>query len=473
MKKGLIVLLVMFSLLLLTSFSAKYISALSMKKNVVLYFGGIDKEEEILKLNVGDKIDFSNYEIDGLTLKVYDDKMNLLDDDYTVDDNVVLNLIYDGISIDNPENNKARVVILAGQSNAAGVGRYNCLKDTVPEEYLLKLENGFDNVLMCGYSHGHEYKEFRKVKLDNTDRSTDVPGTFGPEIFIAERLSEAFSNETVYIVKTAFGGCSLDYDFKSPSGSNPIYFTSETNEAGWLYDILIDSVNSAIEQIEDLGKTPSIEAFMWLQGESDATLNVLVDAYLEKFNALIYDFKNEFSDNISKSFVVCDAACYEGIGLMFPLAEDLNNVKKTRIDSNNIYIDVNAMGATTYYEPYNNADCAHYDATSYINISRAIADEYIKKINPLYETNTLEIEGDNKITVSLSKLKTYLNSVTVKYNGEIVEAEYYFESSDNKVINVKKDGRLIPQEVGEAKIKIIACYNETFQYKIIDVKVTE
>lgn len=109
---------------------------------------------------------------------------------------------------------KAKIIVLSGQSNAVGVGHTKCLKrsftDTKIKEYL----NGYENIKINYYSHDKKSVGFTTTTTNCTELHKD---TVGPELGIAEYLSTNFPDEEYFIVKFTMGGASLMRDFLSPS----------------------------------------------------------------------------------------------------------------------------------------------------------------------------------------------------------------------------------------------------------------
>lgn len=86
---------------------------------------------------------------------------------------------------------KARVFLLAGQSNMSGAGLYEKLKKS-------------------------EKKAPEKVKIWNKNQWQDLgpgvaanEGRFGPEIAFGRAMRKAFSDDEIYLIKTAAGGTTM------------------------------------------------------------------------------------------------------------------------------------------------------------------------------------------------------------------------------------------------------------------------
>jgi|26BtaG_2_1085354.scaffolds.fasta_scaffold03790_5 hypothetical protein len=152
------------------------------------------------------------------------------------------------------DNNKDYiVVILAGQSNMIGFGNPKHISDfEFPE-----------NIVYFNFSFDTNLKPF----INN----------FGPEIGIANVLHTKFPDQNFILLKYAVGGSSL-IDW-SPIQNN---YPANTFNYSNLYDKMI----AEIHKITDNYKT-SIKAFVWMQGETDASQLSLAKNYESNFKQLI------------------------------------------------------------------------------------------------------------------------------------------------------------------------------------------
>ena len=374
---------------------------------------------------------------------------------------------------------KTRIVVLAGQSNAAGVGYFDCLTQSVDAAKINEIKNGYENVLITGYSHGHYLDGYQTVYADETTATVDKVGTFGPEIGIADRLSKAFPDETIYIVKYAYGGTSLNYDLISPSARGSIPEVAGLNNGrgrGWQYDDMVTCLQNLISDLYMTTDTvPSIEALMWMQGESDAVFEVSKNNYLVTFNAFMNDFKSTFAHNLSSDFALYDAEIND-CGY-WQYSSEINTAKRSRADENNIILDTNAR-LTTQYEPINNAaDFAHYDAASYIDLGHMFADAYLAKTLRTYEQNTLEITSPTSISMTYGQNYT-IGAPTVKFNNASVNAilSYYAEqtrSGNDTIFYFTVNGSTFtPTRRGTTNLRITAYYNNEVRTVVIPVTIS-
>ena len=451
----------------------------SDKCKVMVSFTGIDLPNLVIDVDYNTYLDYSIFEKDGYTFKVYDESYNRLNS-CLVKKDIIINVVYLPVNGFVPKSN-SRVIVMAGQSNAAGVGHFQYLHNSLDEDKINEIETGYSNVLISGYST-EMIPDFSVVRADKYSRMSGTPGTFGFEVGLADRLSKAFPNETTYILKCAHGATSLNYEFISPSMRDvipevvPPIIEESSRYRGILYDRMVDQLTSTLRKISERTNTvPMIEAFMWMQGESDSAFDPATNLYLETFNGFINDFTNTFKNNISSKFAVYDAGISETF--TWPNATQINEIKRSRVDENNFYIDTNAR-LTTLTEPIGTVtDGAHYDAACYIDLGHMFADAYLSKVIDGYTHNAIEIEMPEKITLRMGEAYTISNP-TVYFNDDVVNAKMsYFAIQhiiNDKVVpvfEVNDNSTLNPLRVGDSQLRITAYYNNEVRTILVPVEV--
>ena len=448
------------------------------KSKVFISYSGINLPDQVIEMNNGTSLDFSIFEKDGYTFSVYDECYNKIES-LIVDGDTFINVVYIPSSGFIPKTN-SRIIVMAGQSNAQGVGHFPYLEESLTAEKVQEIRDGYNNVLICGHNAGTDTYKFRKVYADEKYDTAATPGTFGFEVSLADRLSKVFPDETTYIVKVAYGGTSLNHDWISPSGRDAAPASELDNgfPRGWLWDKLDEHLHNAINIISDTTNTvPMVEAFMWMQGESDATLESTTSLYLSSFNALMHDFETTFKDNISSKYAVYDGAISETS--VWQYSKQMNAIKRSRVDERNFYIDTNAR-ITTCFEPYGYVtDNAHYDAACYIDLGHMFADAYLTHTLEGYTYNKLEIEGPEKITLTMGQ-NFALSDIKVYFNEELVEAKLSYFAEQHKKISGdvyeyfdidKEHGILMPNKVGDSRLRISAYYHDEVRTIIIPVEI--
>ncbi|QIZ72965.1 sialate O-acetylesterase [Oxynema aestuarii] len=141
-----------------------------------------------------------------------------------------------------------KVFILAGQSNM--VGSLSNMED-LPSEMTVTQNN------TLWYDRQNRWVPLKPPTepLPSTGRMAYQVG-FGPEISVGVSISTVIG-ETVALIKYSKNGTNLEIDW------NPNYPNS-------LYHKMLVLVNEAIGDLSQLGYTPEISGFFWMQGESDA-----------------------------------------------------------------------------------------------------------------------------------------------------------------------------------------------------------
>ena len=280
---------------------------------------------------------------------------------------------------------KAKIIVLAGQSNAVGVGYTKYLSKHFDEETVAKFYVGYENVQINYYSHGIKSNGFVRTTVNCTEAEKD---TCGPELGIAKNLTKRYPNEEFFIVKCAFGGATLFNDWLSPSNGLPYSASSLADEypdivqalnqgqhptAGWCYNELTILLHNSIEMLKRADYEPQICAFFWMQGESDSYAKELVENYISRYDNLLKDFKNAFSAYISDCIYVDG-----GISEKWLYYKELNAKKCEYAKKNGYYyLDTVGAGLTTTNEPLENPDTAHYDSDSIIKLGEMFAEKLI------------------------------------------------------------------------------------------------
>ena len=125
--------------------------------------------------------------------------------DEVTDEPVWLNMnteYKDTIALPDGKGERVKVILLLGQSNATGCGISSYLERNLGAEEYARYEGGFPSVLInyCLDDHNTS-SEGEFVRVDMTCGATD--GFFGPEVGIAEVLSQAYEGETVMMAPAA------------------------------------------------------------------------------------------------------------------------------------------------------------------------------------------------------------------------------------------------------------------------------
>ncbi len=163
------------------------------------------------------------------------------------------------------EQKPVMLFLLGGQSNMDGCGSWNEL----PEEKKQTPANVrlWDN----------QEKTWKKIGEDTTALARHLQ--FGPELMFAHRLSAAFPDSEIRLMKHSAGGTSL--------------------ALGWLpekrkmYSGFIANYQNAKADLEKSGQAVETAGMLWMQGESDSNTIEHAEAYAGSLPILLADVREK------------------------------------------------------------------------------------------------------------------------------------------------------------------------------------
>ena len=271
---------------------------------------------------------------------------------------------------------KATVIVLAGQSNAVGVGHVSCLPRHFSEEKIREYEAGYRRVQINYYSHDKKSNGFVPVSLGCTEVHKY---TLGPEVGLAEYFTETHPEGELFVIKCACGGTSLWRDWLSPSseGYDPTSYADQVPDAvdainngrplraSWCYNELVKLTRESLDILRREGYDPHIRGFCWMQGEADACAEETLRPYIARYHNLLTDFSAEFAEE-TEHCVYADG----GISEVWPLYREMNAAKAAYAAAHEscVFIDTIAHGLTTQNEPEDAVDIYHYDSDCVIKL---------------------------------------------------------------------------------------------------------
>ena len=268
--------------------------------------------------------------------------------------------------------NKAHVIILSGQSNAAGGTSFGGLGNYYTQEQVNRFKAGYDNVFIYSDCHECEFRDQYRLTTDGFVKCKlggmgSFATTFGPEVGLADYLSQAYPNETFYIIKSAVSGSSLEKHWNE-NGNNQAF------------EFVDNHIATALAELEDVGLEPEIFAMVWLQGESDADIDCMESRtkdYMTRFDSVINRITTKYADYMAEGgmAIVDGAICHQTV---WQYASILNLMKEMRADAsqNYYFVDTNAAGIDTFDE---GSDPMHYDSKDIIPLGRLFG-EAIEKV---------------------------------------------------------------------------------------------
>lgn len=264
-------------------------------------------------------------------------------------------------------SNEVQVIILLGQSNAEGHSYSQYLSKTVGEEKAALYAEGFDQVLISyanTIAQNTSNGEFVPVKLG---QGTGID-RFGPEIGIAERISELDPEKRVVIIKYAYGGTTLSNEWRSPS----------SGAAGRLYNGAVEYIVQQLQALEAMDLYPIVKAICWMQGESDAS-----GLSFNNYELLEENFVKDIREDLAYYKPVEGEIGFIDAGISDYIAwtqyEVINQAKKNLAakDEYHDYIDTIEAGLKYNAEPVGAPDPYHYDSKYMVQLGHLFADVLI------------------------------------------------------------------------------------------------
>lgn len=263
-----------------------------------------------------------------------------------------------------------KVVLLLGQSNASGCSIVEYLQLNSSKEDFERYQNGYENTLInyCIDNH-YSTSNGNFVKVDLTCGCGD--GFFGFEVGFADKLNKEY-NGKVIILKYTMSGYSLDHHWIN---------NNVQNKEGAIYKACKSFVSTYLDCLLNEGIDFTLEVIMWMQGESDNSLE-LANKYYDNQIKLIEMFRRDFKKyNSDNDIYFIDAGisnspyCEPG----YPVINDAKQ-KISQLSKYNIYFSTIDLGLTTLYEPDYNPDLGHYDSLSCIKLGEKFGEEFLKII---------------------------------------------------------------------------------------------
>lgn len=282
-----------------------------------------------------------------------------------------LNMNYDfpiSDTLENGNNQNAKVIILLGQSNASGCSIVEYLFKNTSEAKFQAFNQGFKNILI-NYCIDDHYRtsqgEFKPVDL--TCGCGD--GFFGPEVGIAETLSTQFPNEQIFILKYTMSGYSLNHHWLN------------YQKRGDIYNACITFLRTYLDYLISKNYNINVDCICWMQGESDTTEEKAAK-YLDNQKALVSYFREDLKKYSNNEIYFIDAGISSS-PYCLPGYPQINQAKADFSDLSpyNLYFSTIENNLTTLYEPDYEPDLGHYDALSEIKLGQLFGEYIIKTYN--------------------------------------------------------------------------------------------
>ena len=340
----------------------------------------------------------------------------------------------------------SHVILLAGGENCLGYSYSYHLQeiDGVSIDKFKEYQKGYSsvkisykNMLNSGLVH-KEQLSFVDTRIGQGKAADEGIrfGCLGPEVGIAEYLSNMRPNEEYYIIKFAGGGESS--------------FKFQWNvDHGIYYHKMVEFFDQQLNKLVNQQINFDVSSFMFVQGESDAkNNNVDYGNYLEDF---VNDVKlryQKYAPINGMSFIDAGISSYYLLNY-----RNINNSKKEIMsnDSRHFYIDT-ILGNVTRNQ--DNMDRVHYDAKGEIKLGNLFAKAYLSMQNQIISEDKYILE--NRINNSLLEDKYVIETIR---SGRYIKANFTFENDQitSDVIDNNlsiKDGICIKYCLAEDEEKI-------------------
>lgn len=338
---------------------------------------------------------------------------------------------------ENQTEKKTKVILLAGGDNCLGYSYSYHLQDHNMDVSDLKMQeyrDGYSNVkilyknMLSSHVVNQEIGDFENVRLGQGKVANEKfkDGIIGPELGIAEYLTNYYINEDVYILKFAGASSSTLHLEWNPDG-------------GVYYQKMIEFFDNGLNKISNLVDDFEISAFCFMQGESDSRyFSNTYDNNLKKFVNSVKEKYYNYAPSNGMAFI--DA----GISRYYLNHLVINEIKSSLADSDgrNYYIDTIAAGI---HNDKDNMDRKHYDAMGMLKLGNIFGRKIKESIEEKNYNTSLDYEGD--VTNYNKNYGDY--KISCISNGEYAYSQWNFTRGEKELnINVQVEDKYIYDEDG-------------------------
>ncbi|PKQ61329.1 hypothetical protein BZG02_16175 [Labilibaculum filiforme] len=260
------------------------------------------------------------------------------------------------------------MVLLAGQSNMAGVGNFDELDARVKQkikEFGKRVHLSID---------GESPKPLSFVFSQYQKDKRGFGNVFGPEIFLGLTLAEQNPTREYLFIKTAQGGTAL-YGAWNPEWTAEKAMAVEAK--GFKRDLKLYSLHQShikknLQRLKQKGKAYQIIGMCWMQGENDAAKEVSSRFYKENLEKLIKGYRSEF--NVPEMpFVIGQINSSYG---RFPEGPEMVRGAMVSVSESDANVSCIRTSIDTTWSDYpKNDDNVHYNTEGQTRLGRAFAKE--------------------------------------------------------------------------------------------------
>ena len=257
-----------------------------------------------------------------------------------------------------------KVFFLAGQSNMDGRARAYRLT----EEDKARLKKAGKNVTLY-YNHQPPVPLQVTTPDEFVQKKFDTKQVFGPELFFGIKMSEAYPDDQIILIKRSQGGMSLYGAWNPEWSEEKAQLMNEENEPQ-LYKDFLSYAHSVLSQYDT--SEYKICAMLWVQGETDSNIKKYgtapADSYEANLKKLISGIRTGFSVH-ELPFIIFQVGHGKVVEAMKDIAKQDNNV---------VLIPQEYNKDSKYYFVKNPPPIGHYTYESMKKIGEYFFDYYQK-----------------------------------------------------------------------------------------------
>ncbi len=302
-----------------------------------------------------------------------------------------------------------RVYIMAGQSNMSGTN--NPLVIQLPASLVSTVPNVL--IKVNSYSVNCNWGSLRPG-LGATTANFGPEITFGlDELNTLQKLDTTLFGSKIAIIKYAYGGTTLDVDWRPPSSGGIV---------GWLYKGIINDINASLATL-DSTYDAQIMGMCWMQGEYDALVDTEAINYQTNLSNFIQDIRTDLN-LLTMPFCIgmIDSSPHWPYNAIVRQAE--TNVAKSTAGVS--VFDTHGLGT----------DGTHYNTQGQIELGHL----FFRYLDDAYTTCTI-CNGNNTVIFP----NPSIGSFSVLYSG--IPSNYQYTITDMKGAEVLQGQLYIGYEV--------------------------